>query len=222
MIGYVYYICNIVDERIYVGSTNNMRQRRNKHICLLKKNSHHNLYLQRFYNKHGEDSIYFEIIYVGVEYIAQEQYHIETNKKQLFNISMDATRPGGWTGHKHTNETKRKLSEVRKGKGTKITNEKVIEIKKLLNEGITQKDIAKQFNVVESVVCGINRGKYWSNVDVPAGETRENTKLSPNDVKKIKILLSQGMTCPDIARSFLVGRTTVQKIKSNKIWKHIN
>lgn len=44
----------------------------------------------------------------------------------------------------------------------KLTNAQVMEIKKLLNEGIYQKEIAKRFNVCIATIANIKKGKSWS------------------------------------------------------------
>lgn len=45
----------------------------------------------------------------------------------------------------------------------KLTNEQVIEIRKLYDAGgITQKELAKQFKVSVSQICKIVNGYYWN------------------------------------------------------------
>jgi DNA-binding NarL/FixJ family response regulator len=48
----------------------------------------------------------------------------------------------------------------------KLTSNKVIEIKNMLNEGIMQKDIAKKFNVSCSTISEIKTNKKWINIKV--------------------------------------------------------
>lgn len=51
---------------------------------------------------------------------------------------------------------------------SKLTEIQVLEIKKLLNEGnYTQKEIAKMFNMGETAISYIKKGKSWSHVKLP-------------------------------------------------------
>lgn len=47
---------------------------------------------------------------------------------------------------------------------SKLSKNDVIKIKKLLNEGKTQKTIAKMFNINQTTVSNIKVGKTWKNV----------------------------------------------------------
>jgi predicted XRE-type DNA-binding protein len=48
----------------------------------------------------------------------------------------------------------------------KLTPEMVIEMKKMLNNGCIQKEIAKKFNVSRSTVSEIKKGKKWRNINI--------------------------------------------------------
>ena len=60
----IYMIRNIINGHKYIGSTNNFKRRFIKHRSELRKNYHHSIYLQRAYNKYGEDK--FEICILEV------------------------------------------------------------------------------------------------------------------------------------------------------------
>ena len=49
----IYKIENIVNKRIYIGSTKNYEKRKDTHFRTLRNNNHHNDFLQRSFNKHG-------------------------------------------------------------------------------------------------------------------------------------------------------------------------
>lgn len=59
---YIYRIRNIVNSKVYIGSTNNIMKRFNTHICNLRNKTHHNKHLQNAWNKYGESNFEFEII----------------------------------------------------------------------------------------------------------------------------------------------------------------
>lgn len=58
----IYLIRNVINDKIYIGSTSNLKIRRNKHISDLKNNKHHSYHLQKAYNKYGESNFQFIII----------------------------------------------------------------------------------------------------------------------------------------------------------------
>ena len=58
----VYEIYCEVDGRFYIGATTNYRNRHSEHLNDLRKNKHHNKFLQRAFNKYGEDFFSFRII----------------------------------------------------------------------------------------------------------------------------------------------------------------
>jgi hypothetical protein len=77
----IYAIKNIVDDRVYIGSTSDSFKRRwYNHKYTLGKNTHGNRHLQNSWNKHGEDAFEFSVI-EGVDdgklLSEREQYWID-------------------------------------------------------------------------------------------------------------------------------------------------
>ena len=61
----VYGIFNLVNGKVYIGSTKKaFHTRKTKHLGGLKNNNHFNLHLQAAYNKYGEKSFIFRILYL--------------------------------------------------------------------------------------------------------------------------------------------------------------
>ena len=69
----IYCIEHILSNRKYYGSSMNIPNRLKQHQSDLRKNMHHNIQLQRAYNKHGVDEFKF--------YPIEETYL--NNKKEL-------------------------------------------------------------------------------------------------------------------------------------------
>jgi DNA-binding CsgD family transcriptional regulator len=105
---------------------------------------------------------------------------------------------------------------------SKLTEEKVIEIKKLLIENkLTLKEIKNRFGVGNRTISEINSGKRWSHVEgvgTKIRTTRGGRKLSFEQAEKIKKLLLEGMTCTEVGQLFGVSRWTVQSIRQGKTW----
>lgn len=62
----IYKIRNVVNQKFYVGSTINMKERTRTHRNRLRGNRHHSSHLQAAWNKYGEECFVFEV----VEYVA--------------------------------------------------------------------------------------------------------------------------------------------------------
>lgn len=114
----IYKITNIVNNKIYVGSSNDLSYRKSMHFSGLKCNKHFNQHLQNSYNKHGKDSFVFEIIEecqdcenIKELLLSREQYYFDTLLPQ-YNILSTA---GSTLGFIHSEETKLKISNTTKG-----------------------------------------------------------------------------------------------------------
>lgn len=58
----IYMIQNTLNNHKYIGSTNNFKRRIIRHRSELRTNKHHSLYLQRAYNRYGEDKFTVSIL----------------------------------------------------------------------------------------------------------------------------------------------------------------
>lgn len=103
----------IKQDRIYIGSAVNIKDRWRCHLKDLRKNNHRNSKLQNHYNKYGEADLIFIITELCFpEFLtAREQFYI--NKfKPFFNICKIA---GSSLGTKRSEEIKKKMGESKKG-----------------------------------------------------------------------------------------------------------
>lgn len=113
----IYIIKNIKNNKAYIGSAVNLKNRESKHISDLKKNKHHSSKLQNSWNKHGSECFFFSVIEYVIDVkslISKEQYWIDLcdSYKNGYNCSPIA---GSVLGTKHSDETKAKMSASRKG-----------------------------------------------------------------------------------------------------------
>jgi len=110
----VYIIRNVLNNKLYVGSTRREGSERwMEHRKNLRGNRHHSFYLQRAWNKNGESAFQFEIIQKDVpsESIREhEQYWMDILKPE-YNVSPSANGPGSLSA-----ETKAKISAKLKGR----------------------------------------------------------------------------------------------------------
>lgn len=131
----IYKITNLVNNKMYVGSAVNLVNREKQHFQRLSKNIHSNIHLQRAFNKHGIDNFLFELLEACPKelLIEREQYWIDKlcTVKNGYNIRMKADSNLGikfsqqsikrmslshkGQSRKHSEETKKKLSNLKKG-----------------------------------------------------------------------------------------------------------
>lgn len=92
----VYKITNIINDRIYFGSTKDFSYRKKTHLEGLFNKTHHNKYLQKDFDIYGTAGFKFEII----KYFEKEQemlvyeYQMINSTKRVYNIlKVDFTQP---------------------------------------------------------------------------------------------------------------------------------
>ena len=130
----IYYIQNIKNSKIYIGSAIDIKKRWREHKHHLYRRHHCNSHLQSVWNSEGEDIFIFGIMeLVSDKYLLldREQYWIDrfdsSNNKYGYNKAPIA---GSTLGIRHSEEYKEKLRQVGfpKGhtpwnKGKKMTGE---------------------------------------------------------------------------------------------------
>lgn len=163
----------IKPERIYIGSSNNIKCRWNLHLSELRRNKHSNGRLQNHYNKYGKNDLIFSILICCDEesLIITEQFYIDSHKT-FFNLCKKA---GSTKGRKRTLEQRKRMSEVMIGRNTwlmgRICSE---ETKKKLREN-GKKNYAQTLGSVPW-----NKGKTGMQVAWNKGlHTGNNTSKEP-------------------------------------------
>lgn len=112
----VYCIINLINRKKYAGSSVDIKNRWHKHKSDLKRGCHDNPYLQREFNKYGEDAFDFRVlVYTDPEEALPLEQFILDNYLYLFeyNIAKNATAP--MLGRKHSEEAKVKMSNAKMG-----------------------------------------------------------------------------------------------------------
>ena len=101
----IYKIINKENGKFYLGSAENCHKRQLRHFRDLRKGRHHNLYLQRAWNKYGEKSFSFEFIQDCNECKRDEQILLnDLDWNKCYNISSSAS--GGDLIKNHPNRDK--------------------------------------------------------------------------------------------------------------------
>lgn len=134
----VYSITNSENGKRYIGSTLNLSRRKWEHFSHLRCRTHENRHLQSAFNLYGEDKFSFDVlercpIPLLVE---REQKFIDSfnREEHLYNIYENVERPNhsletrllmsaSHLGKRHSEESKRKISNANRGKPRPYTRE---------------------------------------------------------------------------------------------------
>lgn len=112
----IYKIVNVINNKFYIGSSKNLNKRFKIHLSELKNNRHNNFYLQKSFNKYGENNFKFEIIENCSKEILlkREQYYIDTLKPE-YNLSKFSAEGGDLISyHPNRKEISKKISNSQK------------------------------------------------------------------------------------------------------------
>lgn len=115
----IYSITNLVNHKIYIGSSVDVGKRFWEHESFLRHNKHHSKHLQRAYNKYGKDNFKFDLITSCDKEKLEifEQYYIDLFEATNINSGYNTSPAAGSTrGIKFTQEHRDKLSKAKKGK----------------------------------------------------------------------------------------------------------
>jgi len=122
----IYFIVNLINDKIYVGSATSFYSRFATHKSQLNSNSHQNKHLQSAWNKYGANAFDFIVIESVVDLnklIAIEQLWINATNCCDPNIGYNlCPTAGNSSGFKHSEETKQDLSKQKTG--TKLSKER--------------------------------------------------------------------------------------------------
>lgn len=146
----IYRIYFIGSNKSYIGLSKGFKGRRNQHLRELKKGTHFNFYLQRAFNKYGENNFRIELIdeCAESELMQKEKYYIQIydSVKNGYNLT---------TGGENCNlsdDVKKRISEKHKGKIVKEeTRQKLRQInlgKSLTKEHKNKIRIANKYRVL--------------------------------------------------------------------------
>jgi len=114
MISGIYAINNIINGHKYIGSSINIKERWRLHILRLKNNIHHNIHLQRAWEKYGEENFNFIILLkCEIKHLLKNEQDYLDKESPEYNICPIA---GNSLGVIRSDEYRKKQSIVQKGK----------------------------------------------------------------------------------------------------------
>lgn len=109
----IYKITCLKSSKIYVGQAIDIEDRWKTHIQCLNRNKHHNIHLQRAWNKYGKSNFTFEIIEICEQQKLNDREIYWIKELDSFKNGYNRTAGGGGTlGRKYTDEERARISGV--------------------------------------------------------------------------------------------------------------
>jgi hypothetical protein len=154
----IYKIIDLTSSKIYIGSAIDFKERKRIHLRDLNKNNHHSKYLQRRWNKYGEENFCFEIvekINTKEDLIIREQYWLDFYRPFGRNGYNSCKIANSMLGFKHSNKTKELLSKIQSSKISQYSTEG-----NFIKEWESIKEAAAFYNVVTNTISNtVNKNK---------------------------------------------------------------
>lgn len=219
----IYQIRNIIDNKIYIGSTKDQVKRKYKHFYELKNNIHGNGHLQRAFNKYGEKNFVFEILEECEEKlrINLEQLHID--KKDVLNDNLGYNIRPRADMKKISEETKQKLSIITKNQwlNGNVSSEGCFKKGQTMTE--LQKIKAKRTRLLNNK----KRSPISEETRKIMSEVQKGKKLSRETIQKMAISKYKKLLLYDLNNTFIKEFESLQEaskelgIHSTTISKHL-
>ena len=237
----IYEIRNVLNNKVYIGSSVDIPERWNEHKRELSKNNHHSILLQRAWNKYGEENFKFNILekYSENELLNREQYyldlHMTYDRNKGYNIAKYASAP--MKGRKHSKETIVLLVEGLKNRdesvwlrgeespNSKLKDEDIPEIKRMIYEGYKICVIADTYGVKPNTITQIKTGARWTHINTIYDDLiikQPKQKLTKEEIVEIKkLLVDNKLTITEISNKYDITFGMVSAIKNLKSHKEV-
>lgn len=110
----IYSIINTINDKVYVGKSKNLYQRKYQHFVQLKSGKHPNEHLQSSVNKYGVENFYYNVIeFCNEDVLGEREYywidHYDSNNRgKGYNIDIineDGTTTRDWSSNKKMRKT---------------------------------------------------------------------------------------------------------------------
>lgn len=109
----IYQIKNLINNKVYIGSSFNIKERISGHKLKLRKNIHDNIYLQKSYNKYSINNFEFKIIeFCDRELLgSRENYYINLYQSHISETGYNLATVSDSRGNNLTDEIRIKISK---------------------------------------------------------------------------------------------------------------
>lgn len=199
---YIYKITNLINNKIYVGQTNNFLRRKQQHINAAISNKGPNKYLYNSMRKYGIENFAFEVIEYVDNYNEREQYWIKFYNSNVpaFGYNIDF----------------RELNKSHIGK--KSQNDMNQLYNDLQYSDISFEELAKKYHFKNiDNIRAINRGIYYYNskFSYPIRDTKFS-KAYKKTSKIIQDLQNMNLSINEIANKYKTTPSYIYSINSGR------
>ena len=234
----IYGIKNLINEKIYVGKSINIKLRKKAHENSFVRKQAVNIHLQRAVDKYGIENFEFIILEEVVLNTVNEKEQYWINYLKSYDEKFGYNKTMGGDGGDLTIETKFKISQT-------SPNRKVVyqfnSKGKLIKKWNGVRDIERELKYLSSTIskaCAINTnnnsayGFYWSYNDDSSnfyGIGQENNKLQVQQFSLEGELIKTWSSISIAAKETNSSKSSIirccknkQKTCNNFIWKYLN
>jgi len=170
----IYKILNKTNNKVYVGSSVNLSNRQYKHFWMLKKGIHDNIYLQKSFNKNGDDNYTFEILEYCEEkdLISRENHYINEYKSYEMDFGYNLALVSDSRRNVVSDIVKMKLSKHNQKKNNNFSKYSLTNI------------VTNEIFIFESLIDGAN---YLINNGFAKGKSKNVRMSISNCLRGIKV-----------------------------------
>jgi len=112
---------------------------------------------------------------------------------------------------------------------SKLSEAQVLEIIELSKNGWTQRKLTEHFGIAKGSIQSLLNGQTWGHVTgIPKrkigsgkGVEHHQAKVTPDQVREIRRLYSEGMNLNQIGLRYNVHRASIRDIVVRKTWQHV-
>jgi group I intron endonuclease len=207
----IYVIICEPENKLYIGSSKNIKRRWSEHKRELNKGVHRNTFLQIDWDCYGDESFNFKVIEETDNLIIRERFWTDYYKDN-YNIVKNAWNP--MREKKYVD----KMMKTKRDKGQNLTfaqklNESdVKEIIKRINAGESDISIAKDYNVLRGSIWSIKTGNTWNHLHHLIKPQESYNDKRKNIIKEGLRLFEEGYSLEDISKRLNRKPNTV------KVW----
>jgi len=119
----IYIIENIKNQKKYIGSSINIKNREYKHFWMLDRGIHDNSHLQKSYNKYGKSSFKFKIIEICEDFnlVDRENHYISYYNSNISEFGYNLAKVSEFRRNTFNDEVKINLSKYNLNKNNNFT-----------------------------------------------------------------------------------------------------
>ena len=247
----IYQIRNLVNWKVYIGSSKDILYRWAHHKSNLRHNHHDNPHLQSSWNKNGEEDFVFEIVEKTSlsNLLCLEQRYLDNVIRWGFdyNICRKANVPPDLTGRPRPQDERDRISKAQQGElrpNSVLTESDVFDIFEKYASGNSSQHLGEFYNVGSRHISSILRGDTWSHIYEIVSDSTKRRVLEASATNLSKgSEACRGTNCPtskltddnvleirelsedynqrELGEMFNVSRSLIGMILRRERWSHI-